>query len=244
MIALGPRYKQCFRLRTLFWQNAKPLAKKQWREWRIFVKRKPRYKYFNSHQIKLSFFPEKLQKNNYRTSLHLKQKLNYFYGRLKHRSMKKAINLGIQKQKLENRLDTSLYRFGYSLSFREIRQWIQHKQVLSLGSSSNIYYPKSGFANHLLRQGENIQNLQNTYTPYLNYINQFGLPNSLFKTKSSLSNITKILTKNPTNFLWSKNNFKNYNSLIHIDFPGTHKIYPFRVDTHRLYKFYRNLKIK
>ena len=71
-----------------------------------------------------------------------KQRLSFFYGRLRKGSLKKLVKSTLKEfkslkmhatilfiQKLETRLDTALYRTHFSYSFKNARQLISHKKI-------------------------------------------------------------------------------------------------------------------
>merc|ERR1712194_177763 len=75
-------------------------------------------------------------------NLQNKQRLSFFYGRLRKSSLKKLVKSTLKEfkslnihasilfiRKLETRLDTALYRTHFSYSFRNARQLISHKKI-------------------------------------------------------------------------------------------------------------------
>lgn len=101
-----------------------------------------------------NFFSRKFKYN-----LQNKQRLNFFYGKLRKSYLKKLVNLALKESKftntnetilfikeLETRLDTAIYRTYFSHSFRNARQLISHKKVYVNNKiiQSNSYKLKKG----------------------------------------------------------------------------------------------------
>jgi len=88
-----------------------------------------------------------------------KQRLSFFYGKLRKAYLKKLVKLGLKDSKststhetalfiknLETRLDTAIYRTYFSQSIRNARQLISHQKVYVNNRivQSNSYILKKG----------------------------------------------------------------------------------------------------
>ena len=100
------------------------------------------------------FFSRKFKYN-----LQNKQRLSFFYGKLRKAYLKKLVKLSLKDSKsismhktvlfiknLETRLDTAIYRTYFSHSFRNARQLISHQKVYVNDRivQSNSYILKKG----------------------------------------------------------------------------------------------------
>jgi len=145
------KYKSFLRLRENVLGNKKifKFQKKKWvrlkKRLRSFV-RWIKVKNYNHRVSKLSRYAKRL-KNTYRTALFNKQRLNFFYGKLKERQLKKVIrrtrsskkirssSLFLKKEDLfigylESLLENVLLRSGFFISAKEISQILVKGHVL------------------------------------------------------------------------------------------------------------------
>ena len=152
-----PLYKKFVRLRKNVQNRRKLLTgfnKKKWQSLITFLKilSKRRKKNFRSYDQSSFFLPRYVNsyKQNFLNKLLAKQRLTLFYGSLQSYKLKKIITLTKNKIKnnqiplynlfinrLENRLDTILYRSHFTKSIREARMLINHKHVYVNGNIIN-----------------------------------------------------------------------------------------------------------
>jgi len=163
-----PKYKKFLRLKLNF-ETTKKLKKKMEK----FSKKKKIELYNNS----LFFISSAYYNNNYkiyysnnyinkfRIKLYLKQKISLFYGGLSQKYLKIILKKNTRKKFSKNnkilllnllfinlielRLDTVLYRTGFSSSFRKARQSINHGYILV----NKIVVKNSSY---ILKKGDNI----------------------------------------------------------------------------------------
>ena len=115
--------------------------KKKWQKFQQMLLKSKKKKFYDPVIYSLfnfkSFFNKKFKYN-----LHNKQRLSFFYGKLKKFYLKKLLKEIFKKskiskenlitlfiQQLENRLDTILYRTHFAYSVQNARQLISHKKV-------------------------------------------------------------------------------------------------------------------
>lgn len=174
-----PKYKSFFRLRENVTGSKKifKLRKKKWirlfKRYHFFKKRiKLRnYNHTISHLPRYS----KRLRNNFREELYTKQRISGFYGILKEIYFKKIIRKSFSKSKilqksvfrkredlfisyLESRIDSLIFRSGFFLSFREIRQVLTTGNIL-------VNNNKILTGNFILKEGDII-----TFSPSLRKI--------------------------------------------------------------------------
>jgi ribosomal protein S4 len=145
-----PRYKSFLRLRENITGSKKifRLRKKKWiRIYKryMFYKRRIKLRNYNHKISQLTRYVKRLR-NNFRTELYNKQRINIFYGVLKEKYFKKILRNASSKSKilqkslfrnredlfisyLESRVDSIILRSGFFLSFREIRQVLSNGHV-------------------------------------------------------------------------------------------------------------------
>lgn len=138
-----PLYKKFLSLKKNIQNRDKFLKfrKKKWKRFQHLTTRFKRKNFFDPISYPLfnfkNFFSKKFKYN-----LQNKQRLSFFYGKLRKSFLKKIVKLMLKKFKnlnshatilfikqLETRLDTALYRSHFSYSFRNARQLISHKKV-------------------------------------------------------------------------------------------------------------------
>lgn len=176
-----------------------------------------------------------------------KQRLKAFYGHITERQLvvnyrqtkKLKGNRGIHfLKRLENRLDTVLFRMRFSHTFFETRQFIIHEHILVNG---NIVQTPS----FLLEPGDIIsvritsfnfiyKKMDKTFKDYLKLSSSRGNTKGLYK----YTNQFKLLF-NP-DFLEI-----NYNTLegIYIDHPKMSTLrYPFQMELHKIMQYYEYLR--
>ena len=144
-----PFYKQFLKLRQNI-QNRPKIFKFKKQKWHIFqhqskrgLKFYKRFKIKDQNQLIISKFASKGNslKKNYKNNLKKRKAFNLFYGGLKKKYLKNKIlrllnfnkNIDIKSKTLqlfESRLDTILYRAGFSLSIKGSRQLILHGHIL------------------------------------------------------------------------------------------------------------------
>lgn len=154
-----PFYKQFLRLRSNI-QNRFKLFKFKKQKWQNFQRfSKSRLKFFKRYKLKDQFrlFVNKFaSKGNsfqkkFRNNLQEKKLFSLFYGGLKQRYLKTHIINSISSKKqtnrnsydmkhnvvqfFESRLDTVLYRVGFSLSISGARKLILHRHILVNGKA-------------------------------------------------------------------------------------------------------------
>ena len=152
-----PLYKKFVRLRKNVQNRRKLLSgfnKKKWQNLITFLKilSKRRKKNFRSYDQSSFFLPRYVNsyKKNFLNRLLAKQRLSLFYGSLQDYKLKRIVTSSKNKiknnkiplhnlfiNKLENRLDTILYRSHFAKSIRESRMLINHKHVYVNGNIIN-----------------------------------------------------------------------------------------------------------
>lgn len=171
-----PLYKKFVRLRKNVQNRRKLLIgfnKKKWQSLITFLKilSKRRKKNFRSYDQSSFFLPRYVNsyKQNFLNKLLAKQRLTLFYGSLQSYKLKKIITSTKNKIKnnqiplynlfinrLENRLDTILYRSHFTKSIREARMLITHKHVYVNGNIIN-------HGSFILEKGDVINLSDNVY---------------------------------------------------------------------------------
>jgi len=138
-----PLYKKLLPLRKNIQNRDKLMRfkKKKWQKFQRLILKQKRKKFFDPVAYFLftfkNFFSRKFKYN-----LQNKQRLSFFYGKLRKSSLKKVVKSALKEfrggnshatalfvEKLETRLDTALYRTYFSDSFNHARQLILHKKV-------------------------------------------------------------------------------------------------------------------
>ena len=134
------------------------LKKKKWQKFRSWLLKFKKKKFYDPTSYLLfnfkNFFSRKFKNN-----LLNKQRLSLFYGTLRKSYLKKIVKLTLTEfkalkkhptilfiQKLEARLDTTLYRTHFFYSFKNARQSISHKKIFVNNKTvqSNSYLLKKG----------------------------------------------------------------------------------------------------
>lgn len=155
-----PLYKKFLTLRKNIQNNDKFLKfrKKKWQKFQHLTLKFNRKRFYDpiSHVLFnfKDFFSRKFKYN-----LQNKQRLSFFYGKLRKSYLKKLVRSSLKDSKstsihetilfikeLETRLDTAIYRTYFSHSFRNARQLISHKKVYVNNKivHSNSYTLKKG----------------------------------------------------------------------------------------------------
>lgn len=115
--------------------------KKKWQKFQRLISKFRKKKFFDPISYFLfnfkNFFSRKFKYN-----LQNKQRLSFFYGKLRKSCLKKLVKSTLKEfksldthatilfiKKLETRLDTALYRTHFSYSFKNARQLISHKKI-------------------------------------------------------------------------------------------------------------------
>ncbi len=136
-------YKKLLPLRKNIQNREKLLRfkKKKWQKFQRLLSKFKKKKFYDPISYFLfnfkNFFSKKFKYN-----LHNKQRLSFFYGKLRKSYLKKVVRSTLKEfkslnkhatilfiEKLETRLDTALYRTHFSYSFANARQLISHKKV-------------------------------------------------------------------------------------------------------------------
>lgn len=160
-----PIFKKFISLRKNIRNNFKLLKfkKKKWQKLIFYVKRsnqtkKKYYKYFDNNLHFIYKFSSKF-KNKYSYKIKTSKKFRLFYGNLSKKYIKSKINSlkhsykyknftksQILLYKLEQRLDTIIYRSHFVTSIRTARQLISHGHILVNGKAvyNNSYNVKLG----------------------------------------------------------------------------------------------------
>jgi len=136
-------YKKLLPLRKNTKNKSKLLRfrKKKWQKFQNLIMKQKRQKFFDPVAYFLSTFKNFFSRK-FKYNLQNKQRLSFFYGKLRKKSLKKVVNFALKEfkggnshatalfvEKLESRLDTALYRTYFSDSFNHARQLILHKKV-------------------------------------------------------------------------------------------------------------------
>jgi len=182
-----PIFKKFISLRKNIRNNFKILKfkKKKWQKLIFFIKRsnqtrKKYYRYFDNNLHFISKFGSKF-KNKYSYKIKTSKKFRLFYGNLAKKYIKSKINSlnysheyknfpksQILLYKLEQRLDTILYRAHFVTSIRTARQLISHGHILINGES---VYDNS----YSVKLGDKI-----TVSSKINFLIKFNIGNSSF----------------------------------------------------------------
>jgi ribosomal protein S4 len=138
-----PLYKKFLSLKKNI-QNRNKLLRFRKKKWQKFKRLTLKFKKKNFYDpISYSLFNFKnFFSKKFKYNLQNKQRLSFFYGKLRKSYLKKIVKLILKKfknlnlhatilfiKKLETRLDTTLYRSHFSYSFNNARQLISHKKV-------------------------------------------------------------------------------------------------------------------
>jgi len=155
-----PLYKKFLSLRKNIQNKNKFLKfrKKKWQRFQHLTLKFRKESFFDPISYSLfnfkNFFTKKFKYN-----LQNKQRLSFFYGKLRKKYLKNVVKLvlkGFKKlslhttilfiKRLETRLDTALYRAHFSYSFKNARQLISHKKIYVNGKivQYNSYSLKKG----------------------------------------------------------------------------------------------------
>ena len=115
--------------------------KKKWQNFQRLISKFRKKKFYDPISYFLFNFKNYFNKK-FKYNLQNKQRLSFFYGRLRKSSLKKLIKSTLKEfkslnihatilfiRKLETRLDTALYRTHFSYSFKNARQLISHKKI-------------------------------------------------------------------------------------------------------------------
>lgn len=155
-----PLYKKFLPLRKNI-QNRNKLMKfkkKKWQKFQRFLSKFKKKKFYDPISYFLFNFKNFFRKK-FKYNLQNKQRLSFFYGRMRKTALKKLVKSTLKEfknlntyvtilfiQKLETRLDTALYRTHFSYSFRNARQLISHKKIYVNNKivSSNSYVLRKG----------------------------------------------------------------------------------------------------
>jgi ribosomal protein S4 len=222
-----PLYKKFLPLKKNI-QNRSKLLKFKKRKWQkfqyLFLKFKKK-KFYDPTLYTLfsfkNFFSRKFKYN-----LQNKQRLSFFYGKLRKSYLKKIAKLARKKfkntngqanilfiEKLETRIDTALYRTYFSYSFNHAKQLILHKKVFV---NNKIVQSNS----HLLKKGDLIT-----------------FDKSIFKFVISNIFMSKFWPIPPKHFYI---NYKTLEILVieEINYANYLTFYPFWIDFSSFLKFY------
>ena len=145
-----PKYKVLLRLRETVFGQKKIIQfkKKKWGQLKKRVHnfiRRTKVKTQNHRISRLTRYAKRL-KNTFRTELYNKQRINLFYGNLKENYFKKVVRKASSQSRIlkksifrnkedlfisyfESRIDSILFREGFFLSLREIRQVLSNGHV-------------------------------------------------------------------------------------------------------------------
>ena len=118
--------------------------KKKWQKFQQILLKSKKKRFYDPVIYSLSNFKSFFNKK-FKYNLHNKQRLSFFYGKLKKSYLKKLLKEIFKKskiskknlitlliQQLENRLDTILRRTHFAYSLHNARQLIAHKKVYSI----------------------------------------------------------------------------------------------------------------
>ena len=115
--------------------------KKKWQKFQRLISKFRKRKFHDPISYFLFNFKNFFNKK-FKYNLQNKQRLSFFYGKLRKSFLKKLVRSTLREfknlnmhatilfiRKLETRLDTALYRAHFSYSFRNARQLISHKKI-------------------------------------------------------------------------------------------------------------------
>ena len=182
-----PIFKKFISLRKNIRNNFKILKfkKKKWQKLNFFLKRSNRtrkkyYKYFDNSLYFVYRFGTRF-KNKYSYKIKTSKKFRLFYGNLSKSYLKKKINSLKSSQtykkftksqillyKLEQRLDTILYRSHFATSIRTARQLISHGHIQINGKT--VFNHSNN-----VKLGDKI-----TISPKINFLIKFNIGSSSF----------------------------------------------------------------
>jgi ribosomal protein S4 len=167
-----PLYKKLLPLRKNIKNRDKIMRfkKKKWQNFQRLISKQRKKKFFDPVAYFLSTFKNFFSRK-FKYNLQNKQRLSFFYGKLRKNSLKKLVKSALKEfkggnshatalfiEKLETRLDTALYRTYLSDSFSQAKQLILHKKVYVNNKivQNNSYSLKKG---DLITFNENIFHL-------------------------------------------------------------------------------------
>nr|YP_010252071.1 ribosomal protein S4 [Thalassiosira rotula]QTX08914.1 ribosomal protein S4 [Thalassiosira rotula] len=222
-----PLYKKFLPLRKNI-QNKEKLMKFNKKKWQNFQRLTLKFRKKNFYDpISYSLFNFKnFFSKKFKYNLQNKQRLSFFYGRLRKKYLKRVVELTLKKFKsvnlhatilfikqLETRLDTALFRSHFSYSYRNARQLISHKKVCV---NNKIVQHNS----YLLKKGDLITLDKSTFK---------------FVTHNILK--SKIWPAPPKHF---HVNYKTLQILVieDINYSNCLMYYPFLIDLNSFIKFY------
>jgi len=133
--------------------------KKKWQKFQQILLKSKKKRFYDPVIYSLSNFKSFFNKK-FKYNLHNKQRLSFFYGKLKKSYLKKLLKEIFKKskiskknlitlliQQLENRLDTILRRTHFAYSLHNARQLIAHKKVYVNGKIMQQ-------SNYILKKGD------------------------------------------------------------------------------------------
>lgn len=138
-----PLYKKILPLKKNILNNNKTIkfSKLKWQKFQQLSFKKNKKKFYNPTSYFLSSFKNFFSKK-FKYNLHNKQRLSFYYGKLRKNYLKKVVKIALKKskkvnsrasilfiQKLEARLDTALYKTHFCHSYYNASQLISHKKV-------------------------------------------------------------------------------------------------------------------
>lgn len=138
-----PLYKKILPLRKNVQNSNKIIQfrKLKWQKFRHLVLKLNKQKFYDPISYFLSNFGNFFSKK-FKYNLQNKQRLRFFYGNLRKGYLKKVVKLTLKKskklnthsttlfiEKLETRLDTTLYRTYFCSNFNHARQLISHQKI-------------------------------------------------------------------------------------------------------------------
>lgn len=155
-----PLYKKFLTLKKNIQNSDKFLRfrKKKWQKFQHLTLKFNRKRFYDPISYALFNFKDFFSRK-FKYNLQNKQRLSFFYGKLRKSYLKKLVKLSLKDSKstsihetvlfiknLETRLDTAIYRTYFSHSFRNARQLISHQKVYVNGKivQSNSYILKKG----------------------------------------------------------------------------------------------------
>ena len=138
-----PLYKKLLPLRKNVQNRDKLLKfkKKKWQKFQRLILRAKKKKFYDPTTYFLSNFKNFFSRK-FKYNLHNKQRLSFYYGRLRKSYLRNLVRSTLNEfksgnahatvlfiKKLETRLDAALYRTYFSYSFNHAKQLISHKKV-------------------------------------------------------------------------------------------------------------------
>jgi len=138
-----PLYKKLLPLKKNVQNRSKLLKfkKKKWQRFQRFISRAKKKSFYNPTTYFLSNF-QNFFSRKFKYNLLNKQRLSFYYGKLRKSYLKKLVKSTLSEfknensratilfiKKLKTRLDVALYRTYFSYSFNHARQLISHKKV-------------------------------------------------------------------------------------------------------------------